>query len=329
MINVFSIISGIRMTAEKVARLNDKHRSILLVSLDIIISAVLFGASPNNYYYFGFYDIPYHKRKTYVTHRFSEKIIKQLNSSDNVDLFERKELFNKTFNKFIKRKYVYLEETSDNELREFFDNLNFDKKCIYKPVYTAQGQGIEVINLRDFDEFKSFVSNHDSNAIIEQWIDQHDSLKSIYEKSVNCIRIITITSNAKTSVVAANITFGNDSDIANASQMGLVCLPNINTGVVETDAYDVTGIKFENHPFSGVKFNGFQIPFWDRIIQTAVEAANVVNNVGYIGWDFAVSNDGPIIIEGNTTPGYKFFQLNGLLPNHIGNKHTYLKAIKR
>lgn len=165
------------------------------------------------------------------------------------------------------------------------------------------------------------------NGVLEKWIVQHASLNKIYDDAVNCIRIITLRSDGVCSVVAANITFGFNTCIANASQECLVCIPNLLTGKIQTDAEDINGNVYYKHPQSGIVFRDFQIPYWKEIISMCVDAADVIPEVGYVGWDVAVTPNGPVIIEGNTTPGYKFFQLRGTTSE--GNKKIYKKAMCR
>ena len=54
------------------------------------------------------------------------------------------------------------------------------------------------------------------------------------------------------------------------------------------------------------------------------EAALLVPEIRYVGWDVAITNDGPCIIEGNEFPSY------GLIQNYLLDKDNpgHLKQIK-
>ncbi len=315
----------------EVANKIDAERSgnKMLTVLDIMFSMLRYGASPNNYYYFGFYKMPVRKRKTYVTHRMSEQIIKKFNHPAYISTFEKKEVFDKVFSDYTKRSFLDLKNYTQESFDIFYETIKENKQVIYKPSETAQGQGIVVIPVKSKDELKNEILSLDKNGVVEQWIQQDERVSMVYPDAVNCLRVITLLNDGKFYVLASNFTFGNHgSSIANASLNNLVCLPDLKTGVIQTDAQDIKGNTYEVHPVSQVKFKGFQIPYWDEVLKICEEAARRIPQVGYIGWDIAISPNGPIIIEGNTTPGYKFFQLASLLPNQTGNKKRYLEGIR-
>ena len=57
---------------------------------------------------------------------------------------------------------------------------------------------------------------------------------------------------------------------------------------------------------------GFNIPNWDKVLNMVRSAALVMKNVGYIGWDIAILEDGCEIIEANVNyPGTNIIQLDG------------------
>ena len=53
---------------------------------------------------------------------------------------------------------------------------------------------------------------------------------------------------------------------------------------------------------------GFRIPNWDIVMRQAVKAAELVPEMNIIGWDIAITKDGPVIIEGNEYPSYGLVQ---------------------
>ena len=56
----------------------------------------------------------------------------------------------------------------------------------------------------------------------------------------------------------------------------------------------------------------------DKFIELAKKASLVVDEVRYVGWDIAVTDKGPVIIEGNEYPGHDIYQLPVHRTNNIG-----------
>ena len=78
------------------------------------------------------------------------------------------------------------------------------------------------------------------------------------------------------------------------------------------------GIIYTEHPNTGVTIQGYQLPYVKEAIEMVFEAAELVPQVRYVGWDVAVTPNGPIIIEGNTYCAHDFWQLPPHTPDKIG-----------
>ena len=66
---------------------------------------------------------------------------------------------------------------------------------------------------------------------------------------------------------------------------------------------------FAAHPKSHIKFDGFQIPNWEKIKKLVLEASLVNKNIHVVGWDVAVTKEGATFIEGNRRPGFDLVQV--------------------
>jgi hypothetical protein len=63
------------------------------------------------------------------------------------------------------------------------------------------------------------------------------------------------------------------------------------------------------HPDTKSHMIGFQIPHWDAMVATVVEAARLMRHVPLIGWDVAALDSGPVIVEMNERPDFFLPQL--------------------
>ena len=293
---------------------------------DVLWCAVRYGASPNNYYDFEFNNLSAVQRKSYVTNRFSRKMIKRFNDPRFIHIFEDRSVYASYFSDFYGRKWISTHELTIDKLKDFINQTGGDT-LIYKPVNNAQGKDIHVLDkVNDINSLFCTISGLNHNAIIEEWIQQHPVLSQVYPEAVNCLRIITVYINNKIYYLAGGITWGNGKKIANASASGFVSPVNFETGILEKPGADFYGHIFETHPLTGTSIVGLQLPYWKETLKMIEKAAKIVPQVGYVGWDIAITPNGPIIIEGNTTPGYKYYQIPIHMEDKKGNKDNYLKA---
>ncbi len=65
---------------------------------------------------------------------------------------------------------------------------------------------------------------------------------------------------------------------------------------------------YESHPYTGFKFEGFTVPFWQDIVSFIQIIAFKFNEIKYIGWDVAYTMNGPVIIEANNGPDISILQ---------------------
>jgi len=243
----------------------------------------------------------------------------------HVECFNDKSVFMEMFKQYIKRDWISLNGLAFDDFCSFLGNK---ERFVVKPIVGSQGIGVQKIDVRQdmsrLELYQELRNQYHDNGLLEAWIHQHPSMSGFFADSVNCIRIITILDDRKFYPIVANITFGvDDNQIANASFGGIVVEVDIDSGVVISD-----GAKFDTdpnprHPNSGKPFKGFQIPFWKETLIMLEEASRVVPEVGYIGWDVAITQEGPVIIEGNTTPGYTYFQIPSILPDKVGTFSKY------
>lgn len=101
-------------------------------------------------------------------------------------------------------------------------------------------------------------------------------------------------------------------NIANGCQDALTAMIDIRTGQVLTDAVDQNKlVEYAAHPVTGVKFKGLQINHWEETLEMMRRAVPLVGRLSNVGWDVAITKDGPVMIEGNTIPGFNTAQYSG------------------
>ena len=69
---------------------------------------------------------------------------------------------------------------------------------------------------------------------------------------------------------------------------------------------------------TGNIIKGFKFTDWEEALAMCKEAAKIVPEMAYIGWDVAFSDKGPVFVEANEFPGHDIYQLPEHTPNKIG-----------
>ena len=67
----------------------------------------------------------------------------------------------------------------------------------------------------------------------------------------------------------------------------------------KTDPNAILIERIERHPDSGVRFRDFLVPQWPMLREAAKHAAAAFPEFRTVGWDVALTPDGPVILEGN------------------------------
>ena len=136
--------------------------------------------------------------------------------------------------------------------------------------------------------------------IIEEKIIQVPETAQWNQSSVNTVRLPAILQNDKFSVLGPFLRTGRAGAIAdNAGAGGIFACIDPQTGVVTTDGIDENGVYYEKHPNSGICYKGWQVPQWESLMKLTKEVHQLLPKHKYIGWDFAHTDDGWVLIEGN------------------------------
>ena len=192
-----------------------------------------------------------------------------------------------------------------------FERMLSSYDCIIKPSDGKLGRGVSKIKRDDPEknvkELWRYCLKH--RCLVEQCIDSSDELKVFHPKSLNTVRVVTISNRNKAAVFGSFLRTGvGDSVVDNAHAGGLFAQINIQNGVIESEGIDVNGTRLEKHPDSGLFFKGYRIPYWDTIIKTCCEAAIMTGNP-ITGWDVAINSKGQIeFVEGNYGPDFDVMQ---------------------
>lgn len=296
---------------------------------DMINCAVRYGAGYHDYLIFAFWDMNHKQRDTYMTRVRNKRLNTLLDDSRYTYIFDNKNQFDKHFSAFIGRDF---RDVAEMDL-ESFVSFMADKDVIFaKPNAGECGKGIERLPKEKFaslEEMYRYITDPAHNfGVIEEQLVQHPDLNAVYPLAINSYRIVTLVANGEAHCVYAVAKFGNAGKfVDNMENDGLCCPIDQQTGKIAGCAHTSALINYDEHPYTHVTLLGYQLPFVKEAVEMVKKAAMVVEQVRYIGWDVCITPNGPAIIEGNTYPGYDFWQLPEHTPDKIGLYPYFRKMI--
>ena len=194
-------------------------------------------------------------------------------------------------------------------LEEFFGD---DRKLICKKIDGECADGVMMLESCDgeikngnvsisVDEIKRAAKG--GRMLLQEVVEQHEDVSKLNPYCINTIRIITIRSNSgDISVFAASIRLGTvkDSFVDNRA-VGGAAVGIDEFGKLKKYGFQHAkyGTKISSHPVTGVVFEGYQLPYWKEVEALVKQAHRAVINIQSIGWDVALTPNGPVLIEGN------------------------------
>lgn len=239
-----------------------------------------------------------------------DKMVRKFNNREQIYIFNSKVDFNRTFSQYIGRRWIYVPESDDKQIESF---IKMHKEIIVKPNSLSSGRGIYKIHINAINNLKEFINNlRGDNCLIEEIIIPHEKMKELNSVAVNTIRAYTfIDESGKPHIIATTLRVAGDANSCtdNLHSGGIVASIDPESGVCFTMATNMNFKKFVCHPVTKTIIPGFQVPFWDDVKELLLNAALIVPTVRYVGWDVAITPDGPILIEGNHDANHDAMQI--------------------
>ena len=175
-----------------------------------------------------------------------------------------------------------------------------------------------------------------STYIMQEQIKNHHLLSEVYPSSLNTLRLHTMLNrDGSVDFFSAVQRFG-----AHGSIVDNGCYGGMFVGVNENGVLNDFGchephlgykkmVIHDNHPDTGKRFSGLQLPYWNQIMETAKTLHKFFYGIPSIGWDIAITEDGFCFTEAGEDWEMAFDQaVNGGQRDHFYKTHGYALNIK-
>ena len=194
--------------------------------------------------------------------------------------------------------------------RAFREELAVIGRFVIKPALGSKGRSVQIV--RSLDDVANYKGE---DAILTSFVIQADYAQAIFPEALNTIRLLMLRGDDGAALAAAAIhRFGTARSVPvdNFSAGGLVAKVNLENGrlanAVSIDASNMVR-HHDVHPDTQSKITEVSVPHWQAVLDLVGALGRAFPYLNYVGWDIAVTSEGPTIIEGNAHPSLRFFQL--------------------
>ena len=304
----FALKGSYRRYYNSLKELSKKNgKSANLMFLDTAISVFLFKSGLQDYLNYKFYEKSFKERTEYATIGYQAKLYKLAAGVEHADFFSNKINFHQNFKKYVKRECVTYEDGFE-AVKKFIKERKY---IIRKPITGLGGANVEKIETKKIKELEFFYEDlKKDNCFLEELVIQNKEWNKLNPDSLNTIRVVTKCVKGKSELLYAVARIGSgESIVDNFHQGGVGVKVNTEKGCLEGQTIDKAGQTSDITTKTKIKVDGFKIPYWQEVCVMVKEAAKVNDKVNIVGWDVALTDEGPLLIEGNRGPGMDIIQV--------------------
>lgn len=280
----------------------ESGKSTLSIVWDVVYSSLKYNISILDYFYFRFYELHREEWSKWAGTGYMYEFQLKMNPRSDREILENKIRFLKHFSSFVKRDFADFNQmkTDPDMVASLLGNSS--GRLVLKNSRGQVGAEVEVIRCEGFTPFTLLnMMKLKGYDLAEEFVVQHPALMALSSSGLNTLRIITQRVSSQVYFLGARLRVSVNSHVDNMAAGNMAAPVDIDTGVVIGPGVysDITKSDAEIHPITGMKISDFQVPFWQEVKEMARQAALKCEGNRSVGWDIAITRDGPELIEGN------------------------------
>jgi hypothetical protein len=154
-----------------------------------------------------------------------------------------------------------------------------------------------------------------ADILVQKHLQNHTGIAALADQSLLTMRVITcLNENAEPEVTLAMLRlltklepqwkkYAKDMEYANPVNLATGTL-----GRCTGDSVYTSHLRYDRHPVTFENMLGKQVPYWRETQDLALAAHRAFNHRMTVGWDIAITPEGPVLLEGNTNYDVMFLQ---------------------
>src|SRR4029453_18810314 len=193
------------------------------------------------------------------------------------------------------------------------------------------GSGGKGVRVASPPEVEAMVARSGTALLVQERVTQHPALRRINPLALNTLRVLAVRLPAGPVLAAASHRWGTarSGAVDNVSSGGVVRGVDLATGRLGPAIRlirDGRRVELDRHPDTDAQIAGVLVPHWAAVRELTVQLMESFPELDHVGWDLAVSDRGPRVIEGNgTTPALVSMQVHGSFLHHPGLRDYYVR----
>lgn len=190
------------------------------------------------------------------------------------------------------------------------------EKCAHQVLFCKPQDGIKgdgVFKL-EFAEGRAFLNDvavtrqellkkFGRSYLVQRLIPQHPQIARFHPASLNTLRMITFSADGEIELFLTYLRMGAGGRVNdNNNESRAAVRVDHETGRLYDTGFAIHGdepVLAAEHPTTGCRFLGQEIPYFGRCRELAISAHRQLPGLLSVGWDIAITPDGPLLLEGN------------------------------
>jgi hypothetical protein len=158
------------------------------------------------------------------------------------------------------------------------------------------------------------VSLKQKPMLVQPWLRNHQEVSGFAKDSLVAIRVITVLNEEDEPEVTLAMTRllsklePDWQHLPDGEYAAPIDLETGEMGLFTGDNFKTTLVRMTHHPVTGIAIKGRVLQNWPAIRDLALRAHRAFKHRVVVGWDIALTPDGPMMLEGNTNLDVMFLQ---------------------
>lgn len=203
--------------------------------------------------------------------------------------------------------------------------------AILKPSLLTRGEGVQRIQIHEGvtnckgKRIEQLFDEYERDFILQETVRQHERMAALNPASVNTIRLLTYRRNMEVTLLYAVIRIGRANQVIDNESAGGISTLIHPDGTLGRYAFGAPGYDMVEKTDSGITLDGYAIPSFHEVVETAKKLHYRLPHFNIAAWDFAVGEQGePVFIEWNADPD---LSQSAFGPAFGENPEAFLKEI--